>query len=59
MIQDIYASCISCLYTKEDIRDYEEKLLEKCMDDRYTYNVPLGKTVYDEYAPPFATIEMI
>jgi hypothetical protein len=52
MFQDIYNYCISCIYNIEDIKDYEEKLLEKCTNNEEHFY--LGKTLYeDEYIPPF------
>jgi hypothetical protein len=34
-IQDIYNCYMNMCTTKENIKDYEEKLLEKCFDHEY------------------------
>jgi hypothetical protein len=36
--------------TEENLKDYEEKLLEKCFDK--DYHIPLGQTTM-YYEPPF------
>jgi hypothetical protein len=41
---------------KEDLNDYEEKLLQKCFDNDYD-QIDLGKT--DAYIPPFISNNII
>lgn len=54
MIQDLYNyCCIYCIYNIQDIKDYEEQLLEKCTNNEE--QIYLGTTLYEEYIPPFAT----
>lgn len=52
MLQDIYNYYMYlCTCSKEDLKDYEEKLLEKCFDNSNDHFV-LGRTDVC-YEPPF------
>jgi hypothetical protein len=61
MIQNIqncymyYLVTLGCMQ-KEDLNDYEEKLLQKCFDNNYD-RIDLGKT--DVYIPPFISNNII
>lgn len=44
---------ISICSTSKNLKDYEEKLLDKCFDHQYqAQDIPLGKTTM-YYEPPF------
>lgn len=55
MLQDICNCYISLCGTEGDIKDYEEKLLEKCFDDNFE-PVHLASTLVS-YEPPFVYIK--
>lgn len=48
--QDIYNYYMYFCSNKEDLKNYEEKLLEKCFDNNYE-DLNLGNT--HAYSPPF------
>jgi hypothetical protein len=54
MIQDICNCYMYLCAPKEDMNDYEEKLLDKCFDVNYE-PLHLAKTV--PYEPPFTYIK--
>ena len=39
-------------YSQETLRDYEERLLDKCFD--HNYDIALGSSEIQCYEPPFA-----
>jgi len=50
-----YLVTFGCMQ-KEDLNDYEEKLLQKCFDSNWD-KIDLGKT--DAYMPPFISNDII
>lgn len=53
MLQDICNCYMYLCSSKETIKEYEEKLLEKCFDQNDRFE--LGHTQYQVYEPPFVT----
>ena len=55
MLQDL-CNCYMYLFaTPENLKDYEEKLLEKCFDN--TYDIAIGHT--QAYEPPFCMADTL
>ncbi len=53
MLQDICNCYMYLCSSKETMKEYEEKLLEKCFDANDKFE--LGHTQYQVYEPPFVT----
>ena len=51
MYQDICNVCRGICHSKESLKDYEEKLLDKCFDHAYDTGITLG--MIEVYEPPF------
>ena len=54
-MQDICNCYMFLCANEENIKDYEEKLLEKCFDQEY--KIDLGHT-YNTYEPPFCVADI-
>lgn len=52
LLQDICNCYMSLCSTGEQLKDYEEKLLEKCFDKEYETNNTMYATDYEP--PPFS-----
>ena len=51
MYRDICNLFKGICYPEESLRDYEEKLLDKCFDNAYETGINLGHS--EVYEPPF------
>lgn len=51
MLEDICPICISIFGSKDNINDYEEKLLQKCFDNHYEEQINLINTQYEPPLP--------